>query len=177
MALLNCVMAGLGSGGTLLIIVLAQRKHTSTAFIGFIFSLGGIGAILGSLLARPVQQRFSYGQAIIAILWLYPLPYVLLAVAPTPLILGGLLAAGLLVDATYNVVQFSYRLSLIPDELQGRVNSSFRLISYSLRPLGQVLTGVLLQDIGPIFTVLAFSLCLVVLAVAASLNPHVRKAR
>ena len=177
MALLNCVMAGLGSGGTLLIIVLAQRQHTSTAFIGFIFSLGGIGAILGSLLARPVQQRFSYGQAIIAILWLYPLPYVLLAVAPTPLILGGLLAAGLLVDATYNVVQFSYRLSLIPDELQGRVNSSFRLISYSLRPLGQVLTGVLLQDIGPIFTILAFSLCLVVLAVAASLNPHVRNAR
>ena len=100
----------------------------------------------------------------------------LLAVAPTPLILGGLLAAGLLVDATYNVVQFSYRLALIPDELQGRVNSSFRLISYSLRPLGQVLTGVLLQDIGPIFTILAFSLCLVVLAVAASLNPHVRKA-
>jgi MFS family permease len=177
MALLNCVMAGLGSGGTLLIIVLAQRQHTSTAFIGFIFSLGGIGAILGSLLARPVQQRFSYGQAIVAILWLYPLPYVLLAVAPTPLILGGLLAAGLLVDATYNVVQFSYRLSLIPDELQGRVNSSFRLISYSLRPLGQVLTGVLLQDIGPIFTILAFSLCLVLLAVAASLNPHVRKAR
>ena len=177
MALLNCVMAGLGSGGTLLIIVLAQRQHTSTAFIGFIFSLGGIGAILGSLLARPVRQRFSYGQAIIAILWLYPLPYVLLAVAPTPLILGGLLAAGLLVDATYNVVQFSYRLSLIPDELQGRVNSSFRLISYSLRPLGQVLTGVLLQDIGPIFTILAFSLCLVVLAVAASLNPHMRKAR
>jgi MFS family permease len=177
MALLNCVMAGLGSGGTLLIIVLAQRQHTSTAFIGFIFSLGGIGAILGSLLARPVQQRFSYGQAIIAILWLYPLPYVLLAVAPTPLILGGLLAAGLLVDATYNVVQFSYRLALIPDELQGRVNSSFRLISYSLRPLGQVLTGVLLQDIGPIFTILAFSLCLVVLAVAASLNPHVRNAR
>jgi len=176
MALLNCVMAGLGSGGTLLIIVLAQRQHTSTAFIGFIFSLGGIGAILGSLLARPVQQRFSYGRAIIGILWLYPLPYVLLAVAPTPLILGGLLAAGLLVDATYNVVQFSYRLALIPDELQGRVNSSFRLISYSLRPLGQVLTGVLLQDIGPIFTILAFSLCLVVLAVAASLNPHVRKA-
>ena len=177
MALLNCVMAGLGSGGTLLIIVLAQRQHTSTAFIGFIFSLGGIGAILGSLFARPVQQHFSYGQAIIAILWLYPLPYVLLAVAPTPLILGGLLAAGLLVDATYNVVQFSYRLALIPDELQGRVSSSFRLISYSLRPLGQVLTGVLLQDIGPIFTILAFSLCLVVLAVAASLNPHVRKAR
>ena len=177
MALLNCVMAGLGSGGTLLIIVLAQRQHTSTAFIGFIFSLGGIGAILGSLLAKPVQQRFSYGRAIIGILWLYPLPYVLLAVAPTPLILGGLLAAGLLVDATYNVVQFSYRLALIPDELQGRVNSSFRLISYSLRPLGQVLTGVLLQDIGPIFTILAFSLCLVLLAVAASLNPHVRNAR
>ncbi len=177
MALLNCGMAGLGSGGTLLIIVLAERQHTSTAFIGFIFSLGGIGAILGSLLAKPIQQRFTYGQAIIGLWWLYPLPFVLLAVAPNPLILGGLLAAGLLVDSAYNVVQFSYRLALIPDELQGRVNSSFRLISYSLRPVGQALTGVLIQSIGVVFTVLAFSLCLVVLAVAATLNSHVRNAR
>ena len=177
MALLNCGMAGLGAGGTLLIIVLAERQHTSTAFIGFIFSLGGIGAILGSLLAKPIQQHFSYGQAIIGLWWLYPLPVVLLAVAPNSLILGGLLAAGLLVDSAYNVVQFSYRLALIPDELQGRVNSSFRLISYSLRPLGQALTGVLIQSIGVVFTVLAFSLCLVMLAVAATLNSHVRNAR
>jgi len=90
--------------------------------------------------------------------------------------LGGLLAAGLLIDAAYNVVQFSYRLALIPDELQGRVNSSFRLISYSLRPLGQALTGVFIQSVGPIFTVLAFSLCLVMLAVVATLNSHVRNA-
>ena len=177
MALLNCGMAGLGAGGTLLIIVLAERQHTSTAFIGFIFSLGGIGAILGALLAKTIQQRFTYGQAIIGLWWLYPLPFVLLAVAPNPLILGGLLAAGLLVDSAYNVVQFSYRLALIPDELQGRVNSSFRLISYSLRPLGQALTGVLIQSIGVVFTVLAFSLCLVMLAVAATLNSHVRNAR
>ena len=30
----------------------------------------------------------------------------------------------------YNVVQLSYRIALIPDGLQGRVNSSFRLFAF-----------------------------------------------
>jgi len=80
------------------------------------------------------------------------------------------------IDSNYNIVQFSYRLTLIPDELQGRVNSSFRLISYGLRPVGIALTGVLIQDIGAISTVLVFGGCYVALAMAATLSPHVRKA-
>jgi uncharacterized membrane protein len=42
----------------------------------------------------------------------------------------------------YGVVQFSYRLSLIPDELQGRVNSIFRLVVFAGDPLGLALTGI-----------------------------------
>jgi hypothetical protein len=73
-------------------------------------------------------------------------------------------------------VQFSYRLALIPDELQGRVNSAFRLISYSLRPVGIALTGVLMQSIGIIPTAIVFAMILLVLAIVASLNVHIRKA-
>jgi hypothetical protein len=99
----------------------------------------------------------------------------LYALASSPLALAIVLGAFFLVDANYNIVQFSYRLALIPDEMQGRVNSSFRLISYGLRPVGIALTGILIQDIGPISTVLVYGICYVVFALTATLNPHIRK--
>jgi hypothetical protein len=76
----------------------------------------------------------------------------------------------------YGVVQFSYRLTLIPDELQGRVNSVFRLIVFGGDPIGLALTGVLLQVIGTIPAVLIYAGGLVVLAAATTLNRHVRAA-
>ncbi|MEO8954233.1 MAG: hypothetical protein ABI396_04845, partial [Ktedonobacteraceae bacterium] len=80
------------------------------------------------------------------------------------------------VITVYGVVQFSYRLALIPDELQGRVNSVFRLVVFGGDPIGLALTGILLQTIGTIATVLILTASLLVLAIASILNPHVRHA-
>ena len=176
MAFLNSGLSAIGFGTPLIVIVLAQQQHASPAFIGVIFAVGGISSILGAFLAPHIQRRFRFGQAIIGLWWLYALTLPLYALASSPLALGVVLAAFFLVDSNYNIVQFSYRLALIPDELQGRVNSSFRLISYGLRPVGIALTGVLIQAIGAIATVLVFGGCYVALALAATLSPHLRKA-
>jgi MFS family permease len=176
MAFLNSGLSAIGFGTPLIVIVLAQQQHASPTFIGVIFAVGGISSILGAFLAPHIQRRFRFGQAIIGLWWLYALTLPLYALASSPLALGAVVAAFFLVDSNYNIVQFSYRLALIPDELQGRVNSSFRLISYGLRPVGIALTGVLIQAIGAISTVLVFGGCYVALAMAATLSPHVRKA-
>jgi hypothetical protein len=76
----------------------------------------------------------------------------------------------------YNVVQFSYRLSLIPDRLQGRVNSTFRLLAFGFMPIGAALAGVALERLGSTATVGLFSALLVAMAIATVLNPHVRRA-
>jgi len=73
-------------------------------------------------------------------------------------------------------VQFSYRLALIPDELQGRVNSAFRLLAFGFQPLGFALTGVFLQLFGAITTVLIFAGVQLLLAVTTLANRHVRNA-
>lgn len=89
----------------------------------------------------------------------------------------GLVAAVLFVTGPiYNAVQFSYRLSLIPDELQGRVNSVFRLVAFGFIPLGTAAAGILLQAFGPDTTVLLFAAVTLSLAALASLNSHVRRA-
>jgi predicted MFS family arabinose efflux permease len=165
------------SGLVLIIIVLAQRQHASAFVIGLIFAIGGIGGVLGAVVAPFFQKRLSFGQAIIGTSWLFALFMPLYAIAPNPFVLGLITAAAFILVPLYNVVQFSYRSALIPDELQGRVNSVFRLIAFGGQPLGLALTGVLIQNIGAIQTILIASVGLAVLAVAATLNTHVRNAR
>lgn len=80
------------------------------------------------------------------------------------------------VSPVYNVVQFGYRLSIMPDSIQGRVNSVFRLIALSFNPLGAGLSGVLLQVTGGVVTVLLLCLWITVLAVAAFITPAIRHA-
>src|SRR5882762_5716816 len=62
---INLVNAGTG----LLVIVLAKELGTSDLEIGLMFSIGGIGGILGSLAGGQVQKRFSFGQAIAGVRW------------------------------------------------------------------------------------------------------------
>ena len=176
MAFLNSGWSALGFGFSLLVIVLAQRQHVAPPFIGGMFAIGGGTGILGAFLAPLLQRRLKYGQAIISLWWLYVLAWLLVVVAFTPFALGAVVAFFFLVDSIYNIVQFSYRLALIPDEFQGRVNSAFRLISYSLRPVGIALTGALMQLIGIVPTAVVFAVILALLALVASLNAHIRKA-
>ena len=165
------------AGYVLIIIVLAQQQHATSFTIGLIFAAGGISAVLGSIVAPALQRRLSFGQAIIGSSWLIALFMPLYSIAPNPLMLGIITAASFIVEPLYNVVQLSYRSALIPDELQGRVNSVFRLIAFGGQPLGLALTGVLIQNIGVIQTVLICSAGLFVLAIAATVNTHVRNAR
>ncbi len=174
MAFLNSGLSAIGYGTPLIVIVFAQQQHASPAVIGGIFAVGGVSSITGALTAPHIQKRFRYGHAIIGLWWLYTLTLLLYALARSPLALAIVLGAFALVDSNYNIIQFSYRLALIPDELQGRVNSSFRLISYGLRPVGIALAGVLLQDIGEFSTILVFGGCYIMLALWATLSPHIR---
>ena len=176
MAFLNSGWSALGFGFSLMIIVLAQGQHLSPTFIGILFAIGGVSSIFGASITPLIQKRLRYGQAIIGLWWLYVLVWILVAFVRSPIALGAIVACFFLVDSIYNIVQFSYRLTLIPDELQGRVNSAFRLISYSLRPVGIALTGVLMQSLGSMQTAIIFALILLVLAIIASLNTHIRKA-
>jgi MFS family permease len=169
---INFGMAGI----VLILIILAQRLHTSTTFIGLVITIGGVGGILGSLLGAPIQRRFSFGKVIIGVIWVQALLSPLFVVAPNAILLGIIAAAFFTVIPIYNVTQFSYRLSLIPDELQGRVNSVFRLVAFGFQPLGLSVTGILIQQVGAIQTVLVLAALFLLLAIATTLNVDIRRA-
>jgi len=164
-------------GYALILIVLAQGQHASSFAIGLIFACGGIGSIVGSLLVTPLEKRFSFPQLMIGSTWVWALTWLLFAIAPNPFILGVVTSLSFIIVPIYTSVQFGYRLALIPDHLQGRVNSVFRLIAVGGEPIGLVVTGVLLQAIGPFSTVLVLFVPQLMLSIAATFNKHLHNAK
>lgn len=108
-----------------------------------------VGELLGSLVAPWIGARVRTGHVVIGAvaLWALAMPIKALAASPPVLIAGAALAD--MAIPIYNVAQVSYRLSLIPDALQGRVNSAYRLPSYGSGLLGTAAGGLLLGLLGP----------------------------
>ena len=177
LALLTGGMIAPVIGYSLILIVIAQSQHASAFTIGVIFACGGLGGILGAFLVTPLQKRFSFGQIMVGSTWIWALTWLLFAVAPNPLILGMVTAVSFIIVPIFMSVQFGYRLALIPDHLQGRVNSVFRLIAFGSEPLGLAVTGILLQAFGPIATVLVLFVPQFLLSIAATLNKGLRNAK
>jgi predicted MFS family arabinose efflux permease len=75
----------------------------------------------------------------------------------------------------YNVVQLSRRLAMIPDGLQGRVNSAFRLAANLLYPVGAALCGVLIEHGGTGWALALFTTVAVTLAIATAFDPVIRQ--
>jgi predicted MFS family arabinose efflux permease len=164
------------SATPLIMIVLAKQLGASDVDIGLIFSIGAIGGVLGSLVGARVQKRFSFGQVIVSIVWAQALLFPLYLAAPSVFLLGAVFSAIYLMSPVYNVVQFSYRMALIPDALQGRVNSVFRLLAHGLNPLGAALCGVLLEHAGAAWTIAFFGAWYLGLAVLATVSQPIRQA-
>jgi len=160
----------------LAMIVLAKELGASDTDVGVIFSIAGAGAILGSLVGGRIQRRFRFGQVIVAMIWISAASFLALVAVPGFIWIGVVAAVYFFVGPIYNVVQFSYRVALIPDELQGRVNSIFRLIAFSFMPIGAALGGLMIEELGVRTAVGACAGIFFALATLTSINRHVREA-
>jgi hypothetical protein len=164
-------------GGELVVIIFAQRHlHASAALIGVIFTMAELGRILGTFLVPTIAKHIRIGNVVVCVGGGTAVLVLLILLTPNAWFLGLVLAAQYLVSAVYDAVVFGYELGLIPDELQGRVNSVMRLIIFTIQSLGAAATGILLQWVGITPTVILFAVTVVILTMAAALNRHVRQA-
>jgi predicted MFS family arabinose efflux permease len=110
---------------------------------------GGVGQLLGAVAAPRIQRRFTFGEVIITTVRISARTWPLHAPAPHPIVVGIIVAGFMAVIPILDAVQFSYRQALLPDRLQGRVKSAFRMVAFGSQPLGARIGGVLIQAIGP----------------------------
>jgi hypothetical protein len=107
--------------------------------------------------------------------WVWAALLPLLAIAPHPLLLGVIGAATAFIGPMWTVVIGVLTLTLIPDELRGRVTSAAMTISWGAIPLGSLVAGLLLQSLGPVPGVLVLSAGMLLVAIAATASRAIRR--
>jgi len=166
--LLTAAGAFIGGGQNLVIILLAKSLHATAAQIGLIFSVGAIGDILGALAAGHIGKKWTTIQVVIFARWFMAIILPLYLIANNAGVLGIITALYFFPGSLYGVLINSYRVSLIPDVLQGRIASIYRILIVGAFSLGGLTGGILLQVFGTTLTVIVFSLSLLILAFVAT---------
>lgn len=135
------------------VLYLTRTLELDPGAVGLVFALGGVGALIGSLVAGPVRARFGIGPTLVGSLVLFgvfgltiPLAVVFPAYA-LPLILVSELMQWVMV-LVFDINAVSLRQAITPDRLLGRVNGTMRFVVWGLRPAGSLLGGYLGSRIG-----------------------------
>jgi MFS family permease len=145
------------------LLYLTRDLAVTPALVGVIFAAGGVGALLGALLASRTAAAVGLGPTIVGTAALFPLGWLLTLVAggPPALVVAVLAAAMALVSlagTVYNVNQLSLRQTITPDRLQGRMNASMRFLVWGTIPIGALIGGFLGDLIGLRATLLVAAL-------------------
>ncbi len=133
-----------GGFGALEVVFLVRDLHASATVVGAVLGAASAGGVLGGLLAGPVTRRIGSARVIWAAL-LVPAPLVMLLPLARPgwgVLLYGLgWAAYSASGVLYNTAQLSYRQTICPPALLGRLNASVRWIAWGVLPLGSLAAG------------------------------------
>jgi MFS family permease len=151
LAIVNCVhRVCLGGVVVLAVIVLGRDVLAADpAALGFVVGAAGAGGLLGSAITPRLQRRLTVGPLMVIVTTTHGLGVGLVGLAASvPMAMAGMLVVGA-AEAMTSIVQVSYRLATIPDNMQGRVNSVYRLGSFTAMTFGTSVAGLLVERFGP----------------------------
>ena len=142
-----------------LLLYAVRTLGLAPAALGAVFVAGGVGSFLGAWFGTRWTGRWGYGRVL-------TLTLAMGNTVPLLALLGGAAGswAAALLGAVFFVVglgvgvanshAITVRQLATPDELLGRVNSAYRLISWGAIPVGASLGGVITAALGPASAVL-----------------------
>ena len=163
----------------LVVVFLIRVAGLSSAEAGLLMAAGGVGGVLGALLAPRLTRAFGTARALLLTSLgngLFGLLIPLTGRGPRMAcyLIGSVLIAGGI--AVGNVIAGSFRQQYCPAALLGRVTATMRFLAYGMIPLGALLAG----GLGTVLGVRA-ALWIVQGIFAASglflLTPRIRAAR
>jgi predicted MFS family arabinose efflux permease len=136
-----------------LLIYATQVLRLDPLAIGSLFSVGAVGAVLGAVAAGRLGRRLGVGRTIAAAMLLCGAGTLLVPLATPPAPLGwATLAVALFIGGFGNTISvvhvITVRQTITPDDLLGRMNASYRTLTYGAIPVGAMIGGVLGETIG-----------------------------
>jgi hypothetical protein len=164
------------TASVLIVLAIVQQQHLPPILYGLIVTAGGMGNLLGTALCPLLQRRMRFGRALGITLVVFVLLWPLYGLVTTPFLLGVVFAGIAIFDSISAILADSYRLSVVPDALQGRMGGVYRLILFSILTIGPTAIGFSLQHLGVLPTVGLMWIGLLFQAVVLFVNRQMRQA-
>jgi MFS family permease len=135
--------------------VLYMTRHLglSVVGVGLVFGTGGVGSLLGSIVAAPIARRYGTGRTMIGAQFAFGLTGLMVPLAvfvpeiALPMIVASEFAQWMAL-LIYYVNGISLRQAITPDRLQGRVNATMRFLAGGATLIGALIGGALGGVIG-----------------------------
>jgi len=159
----------------LLLIVASKRQGLSAAAIGGLVAATGAFSLFGSIAAPRFLRLLPMRAVLVLSAWL-ALGLVAFVIEPNVFVLVAGTAPLIFFNPTVNSMVIGYRVALVPDRLQGRVNSVARSLALLAYPVGPVVAGLLLASYSARATAAFVLAGFVILAIATTVNRSIRGA-
>ena len=124
------------------------RAGVHPAAIGLVETIASVAGLVGALVVPLVVNRVRTGLFTVATTLVMAAVVAPMAWTTDVVVIGALQAGAVFLIPANNAGISAYLASVVPDRLQGRVNSAAGFLSNALTPLAPVLAGVLLAVIG-----------------------------
>jgi MFS family permease len=139
---------------TLLVFHLKDSINVNTVMIGWLLSMGGVGAIAGAITSNLFRKRFSYRSILFTSSVIGGLSILCFGLLETYFWLVIMNAVGTFCASMMSPCIITIRQTLTPDHLLGRVQATSRLMTWVFMPLAAFLAGILADSIGTDLTIM-----------------------
>jgi MFS family permease len=129
-------------GTATLVLFLVKELKLPEHFFGLVFSVTGVGAIIGSVLAPRASKLFGRSQMMTFGIFSSSLVLIVQGLAPNIYVFVALATFGAFAISQWNILLMATYQSIIPTELYGRIHGTRRTIVWGMMPFGSLLGGV-----------------------------------
>lgn len=137
-----------------LTVLIVDSRQDGPLMLGLIFMAGGLGAFLGAGISARLTERFGYGRSLVTAMLVgntAPLVGVLFSSdtsVKSLVVLSAAFFASGFGTGVANSQAVTVRQVTVPENLRGRVNASYRMLSWGALAIGALLGGWLISAVG-----------------------------
>ncbi|WP_181351296.1 MFS transporter [Thalassobacillus sp. CUG 92003] len=139
---------------TMMIVHLKTAVELDAAQIGWLLSVGGVGAIGGSLTTNLLKKYVSYRMILFSAGVTGGISIILFSMSDTYIWLVAMNAVGTIAAAVMSPCIVTIRQNLSPAHLLGRVQATSRFMTWLLMPVAAFVSGILAEYIGTSATIM-----------------------
>ncbi len=152
MAIILGLLNGLGMATFATFVLFAQEVLDVDAFaFALLMTAGAAGGVLGSVMASKISEVVGSGASLFMTLSGSVVASVVIGVASWWPLVWVVFAIESFLSVLWNVITVSFRQTIIPDKLLGRVNSVYRFFGWGMMPIGLFVGGAIVA-VSELFT-------------------------